>query len=333
MSPHKREKKRNILPPPKMSSHILTANELILQRLAPFYENESNMNKFLKCINQQYIFSLRHVDWFVTNYAKKYFTIIHQVSTGGETNRFKVYSEYKQECKSYSKRKFDPFCRNERISIPYPSKPDVCIQTTIGQLNFFEWAIRNQLVEYIVDHYQEIDNDMHERNSISKKSKSKKKSAASSSVSLSSVSSLDSTSCSSITVDEPEDDPDKEEEEKSTHEAEEEDSHKRRKKIENEDLTQDLTRDLTRDLTPLSLPESSLLLVCQPSPQPASASSSTSSFLYSHTNNITKKGKKNLFSSLSAGNQKTRKKREELSVSAIKSLKKEMVEVLVRFDS
>lgn len=64
--------------------------------------------------------------------------------------------------------------------------------------------------------------------------------------------------------------------------------------------------------------------------KPLLKSSSTSSFIY-NTNNLTKKGKKNIFISLGS-NQKTRKKREELSVSAIKSLKKENVDIIVRFD-
>ncbi len=40
---------------------------------------------------------------------------------------------------------------------------------TIGQLNFFKWAIENQLLEYIEKNYDEIEVDMNARNSISKK--------------------------------------------------------------------------------------------------------------------------------------------------------------------
>ena len=38
--------------------------------------------------------------------------------------------------KAYSKKRFDPFCRWDRITIPY--KNDTYIQTTIGQLNFLD---------------------------------------------------------------------------------------------------------------------------------------------------------------------------------------------------
>jgi hypothetical protein len=51
-----------------------------------------------------------------------------------------------------------------------PYKDNMCLQTTIGQLNFFKWAIENQVLEYIEKNYDEIENDMNMRNSISKKS-------------------------------------------------------------------------------------------------------------------------------------------------------------------
>jgi hypothetical protein len=51
--------------------------------------------------------------------------------------------------------------------IPYTN--DTSLQTTIGQLNFFKWAIENQVLEYIEKNYDEIEADMNSRNSISKK--------------------------------------------------------------------------------------------------------------------------------------------------------------------
>ena len=46
------------------------------------------------------------------------------------------------------------------------------METTIGQLNFFKWAIENKIIEYIENHYQIIENDMNLRNSTSKRNKS-----------------------------------------------------------------------------------------------------------------------------------------------------------------
>ena len=81
--------------------------------------------------------------------------------------RFKVYFDYKLKLKAYRKRRFDPFCRWDRISIPY--KNGTCIETTIGQLNFFKWAIENKVIDYIYEHYDDIEKDMNTRNSTSKR--------------------------------------------------------------------------------------------------------------------------------------------------------------------
>jgi hypothetical protein len=134
------------------------------------------MERLMQIINGESIVSLRIIDWFVTNFAKKNFTVYsipakNRCSTviNGEENmeRFKVFHSYKLELKAYSKVRFDPFSRRERIMIPYTN--DTCLTTTIGQLNFFKWAIENQVLEYIEKNYNEIETDMNSRNSISKK--------------------------------------------------------------------------------------------------------------------------------------------------------------------
>jgi hypothetical protein len=127
-----------------------------------FYKDESNLTRMLKIITGDSKISLRIVDWFATNYAKKYYTILAE----GD-KRFKVYFDYKLKLKAYSKKRFDPFCRWDRISIPY--KNDTCIETTIGQLNFFKWAIENRVIHYIETNYDTIEKDMNNRNSTSKK--------------------------------------------------------------------------------------------------------------------------------------------------------------------
>tara|TARA_B100000073_G_C23434142_1_gene452556 strand:- start:276 stop:638 length:363 start_codon:yes stop_codon:yes gene_type:complete len=85
--------------------------------------------------------------------------------------RFKVYIDYKLKLKAYSKKRFDPFCRWERINIPY--KNDTYIQTTIGQLNFFRWALENKILDYIEKNLVQINNDMNKRNSTAKNRKEK----------------------------------------------------------------------------------------------------------------------------------------------------------------
>jgi hypothetical protein len=119
-------------------------------------------------INGESKISLRIVDWFVTNYAKKHFVVYNVTDELGNSNRFKVYNDYKLKLKSYSKRRFDPFCRWERIQFPYLENNYV--ETTIGQLNFFKWSIENDILKYIEQNYDDIENDMNLRNVSAKNS-------------------------------------------------------------------------------------------------------------------------------------------------------------------
>jgi len=146
-----------------MNSYYTTQNDLLLNNLMEFYKNEKYLTNMLKIITGETKISLRIVDWFATNFAKKYYTLY----TIDDSRRFKVYFDYKLKLKAYSKKRFDPFCRWDRISIPY--KDGTCIETTIGQLNFFKWAIENKVINYIEENYDAIEKDMNSRNSTSKR--------------------------------------------------------------------------------------------------------------------------------------------------------------------
>jgi hypothetical protein len=145
-----------------MSQAYSSQNTLLLNNLITYYKGNNNLERMLKIINGDVNISLRIVDWFTTNYAKKYYTV-YDLPSG---NRFKVYIDYKLKLRSYSKRRFDPFCRWDRISIPYKSE---FLQTTLGQLNFFKWAFDNNVIDYIEANYASIEKDMNSRNSTSKR--------------------------------------------------------------------------------------------------------------------------------------------------------------------
>ena len=151
-----------------MTESYTTQNDLILKRLISFYSKEDfkNTKRILSIINGESHISLRLIDWFVTNYAKKYFTQ-YTIIKKNEKKTFKVHKEYKLKLKSYKKKRFDPFCRWERINIPYENNST--IQTTIGQLNFFEWALQNDIITYISENLDTIEKDMNKRNSTAKK--------------------------------------------------------------------------------------------------------------------------------------------------------------------
>jgi len=152
-----------------------TQNDLLLHKVLRFYhENDGeNMDKMLEVINGTTSISLRIMDWFVTNYSKKHYTVydlVGSAATAAATRpkRFKVYVDYKLKLRAYSKKRFDPFCRWDRINVPHKNGTTY-IQTTLGQLNFFKWAIENEVLRYIHENYTAIETDMNIRNNTTRK--------------------------------------------------------------------------------------------------------------------------------------------------------------------
>ena len=158
------------------NSCYTTQNDLLLKNLIIFYKTDlngsynanNNLDKMIRIITGESKISLRIVDWFATNYAKKYYTLFTiEQSVNNVSRRFKVYDDYKLKLKAYSKKRFDPFCRWDRISIPYTNGE--FIETTIGQLNFFKWALENKVIDFVEKNYDIIEKDMNSRNSTSKR--------------------------------------------------------------------------------------------------------------------------------------------------------------------
>ena len=55
------------------TSSLNTQQDLLLDSLKDFYTNKENLKQIIDIVNGESKISLRIVDWFVTNYAKKYF--------------------------------------------------------------------------------------------------------------------------------------------------------------------------------------------------------------------------------------------------------------------
>ena len=141
-------------------------SNILLNSLKEFYEIKENKAQLFEILNNTNHISLRIIDWFVTNYSKKYNTSYFMNSKKlldeddiikDNIKQFNVYYSYKTQLKSYSKKKFDPFCRRDRIEFTIGEEKVI---STIGQLNFFKWAINNLILDYIKIHYKEIENDM-----------------------------------------------------------------------------------------------------------------------------------------------------------------------------
>ena len=136
-----------------------TSNELLLLSLSKYYKtNSKNIQNIIPIIYKTSHISLRLIDWFVTNYCKKYNIIFTKTNIYEEGEYFNVYSNYRSQLKAFKKIQFDPFRRRERIDFYYNSESFV--ETTIGQLNFFRWFIDNGLLDYVTNNYEDIEKDM-----------------------------------------------------------------------------------------------------------------------------------------------------------------------------
>lgn len=127
--------------------------DLLMSSLNIFYQNNKHLNYILNILNGNSKISLRIIDWFVTNYSKK-FNIHYKLNN----NTFNVYINYKLQLKGYSKKQFDPFCRRDRIEFYYNETEYII--TTVGQLNFFRWTFINNIIDYIEQHLHIIEKDM-----------------------------------------------------------------------------------------------------------------------------------------------------------------------------
>jgi hypothetical protein len=165
-------------------NRLVSKDELLRIKLIDFYSKAENLNILLPIILQQTRLSLRSLDWFVTNYCKKY-NINYILTRKNDQISYFPFKAYKSQLKAYSKKYCDPFCRRERIIYNYqdhtildyskdniPSDHKDYIITTIGQLNFFRFAIQDNIINYAVENIEDIEKDM---NSTLKTRESEKK--------------------------------------------------------------------------------------------------------------------------------------------------------------
>lgn len=167
----------------KNQENVLTGKQfLLLIPLSKFFCDKSNIDKLKSILNGESKLSLRLIDWFVTNYSKKNLVMYNlnklkkecedtkidndsglDIDSDVDTTEyfsdyFNVFSDYRGQLKSLNKKNFDPFCRRSRIKFFYGLNDYII--TTVGQLNFFKWAIENYILEYIEKNIKEVEKDM-----------------------------------------------------------------------------------------------------------------------------------------------------------------------------
>lgn len=140
------------------------ARSLLMLALTRFYSTRAHIDAVLPYINGTSAISLRTIDWFVTNYARRHEVLLRPPGAAVGVAAANVYLNYRTQLKAYSKQQFDPFRRRDRISFYYA--PDRMVETTIGQLNFFRWMVEHGVLSYVVQSAEAIERDMAQHASV-----------------------------------------------------------------------------------------------------------------------------------------------------------------------
>jgi hypothetical protein len=120
-----------------------------------FLNNKNQLNQIYEIIeNNDTRIKLALLDFFVTIYAKKHKCFIELP----DDEYFYINDQYKNQLKSFTKKLFDPFKRNDKFNFKYD---DIEFTTTVGQLNFLKWALKHGIVKYIEDNFEPIQRALH----------------------------------------------------------------------------------------------------------------------------------------------------------------------------
>lgn len=137
-----------------MAAGTETTEDILLASLRKFYdEDPHHATTLCRVLGPRSPLSLRVLDWLVTTYAKQKRTT-YLLADG---KPFSLYLSYKTTLKSYSKKYFDIFRRQKRIQF---EARGMTLETTVAQLNFMRWLIKNKVIEYCETHINDIEGHM-----------------------------------------------------------------------------------------------------------------------------------------------------------------------------
>lgn len=129
----------------------MNKTDCLLSSINTFYADPKHRTTLMELLNKSGGISLRNLEWFITNYSKKN-NLAYKTSDG---KLFSVHCAYKSSLDGYSKKLFDPFCRSEKIAFAIPGTNEE-VHTTVAQLNFIRWCIKNNIVEYISENHDAL---------------------------------------------------------------------------------------------------------------------------------------------------------------------------------
>lgn len=128
----------------------MSRSNTLLDSINTFYNDKKCSDQLISILDKKGTVSLRNLEWFITNYAKKK-ALTYKI----DGKSFTVHCAYKSSLDGYSKKLFDPFCRTDKFEYVIPNT-DINITTTVAQLNFIKWCIKNNIIEYILNNKSEL---------------------------------------------------------------------------------------------------------------------------------------------------------------------------------
>ena len=158
------------------SEDIITVNDLkkkekmYYEVLNKFFKGctEEEVDLIISIIEGKHLISLRFLDWFVTRYCNLYKLSIPVNNLYNKETNFNINISYKAQLKSFRKRHFDPFRRKKKFVYEFAFK-DKYLLTTLGQLNFFRWALSFDIIKYTENNFKQINGKVQHVNSFFQK--------------------------------------------------------------------------------------------------------------------------------------------------------------------
>lgn len=139
------------------------SDEVLLASVLEWYNQDpERVESFLAIVKRKNGMSLRVIDWLVTNYSKTMCVTLETDGVPRDLNR-----DYQKNLSAYNKRNLDPFARKNKISITILGKETR--NSTVGQLNFFRWFLKNGINVFLQQNKVLVEDHMKAAETRSKK--------------------------------------------------------------------------------------------------------------------------------------------------------------------
>jgi hypothetical protein len=134
------------------------AQRTCLAEMAAYYTDSVVKRLLIPIVTQDFVVSLRLVDWFVTNYTKRHRILFSRIDESGAQQLANIYDLYKDYLKIWRRKLFDPFRRKSRIY--FVGGCGTIFETTCAQLNFLRWADIYGVLAQVQESKEAVEKDM-----------------------------------------------------------------------------------------------------------------------------------------------------------------------------